>query len=423
MLKKVQLARSRKPAVAAVLGALPLLILTACGSSSSSAGGATTSGGPASASAACPNGSFNVLAVLPLSGNYQRNAVQGQRGAEAAATVINRTGGILGCKVKITVKNDQLDDSLAASDVSQAVQGSSKPDFIVLGVSGDEALAGGPIAMRAKIPVSVMAVDAVFNNTKRFPYMFSGGSPASAYLGFAVKAMKQRGVHRVAAVVGTDEFGQGENDYLKSALPAAGISYKEVAYDPTALDMTSSFRQALAFHPDMIYIEGGGDGVPRLLQSRVAANAVSVPVMFGPGFSAYPPAPLVGNPGLKNSEILTYSFQDQVPGRAVKPAQTTFLDALIKQGAIQDGLQTFAFAYDPLMLFRDAATIAKSTNPDKVFSVLRSHNLSTSGAVIPDNFKLGPSANFNTLITNSEYTLLTGVTGSKNGLFIGPAAP
>ena len=140
---------------------LVAVVVAACGSSSNnSTASKTSSGGGSSAtssssgtsSSSTPSGSPYVLgSITSETGPFASSDAPGAPGIEAWATYVNAHGGINGHPVKVTVKDDQGNPSIAISDV-KAFASQSDVLALVGSISSEEG-SWGPVASALKLPV------------------------------------------------------------------------------------------------------------------------------------------------------------------------------------------------------------------------------------------------------------------------------
>src|SRR5271169_1229126 len=164
----------RLSVVAGVCSAI-VMSVAACGSTGSPAG--ASSAGASSASPASPGsssgGTYNVFAVEALSGP---DAAYGQAAGDAvkaAVDVINNSGGVLGHKVVLTMKDDTGDPTQAVTLLEAELAGPTKPDLVVPGLFSTETVPLVPITTKAGI-LSVAPGDAQsLDDPAKYPLHFS----------------------------------------------------------------------------------------------------------------------------------------------------------------------------------------------------------------------------------------------------------
>lgn len=152
--------------------------------------GAAFSSGIASAeTGGCVNGEAQALIVSDVSG---RLGVLGPSQSTASQTVIdliNKDGGLLGCKVKLTIKDEQLDPAVAVRELKKAIA-TNKPNVVFGPTLSSSMLSMAKITNAQGIPLfSGEGGDAQFVMDAREPgnYMaistlYQDGRAAAKYL-------------------------------------------------------------------------------------------------------------------------------------------------------------------------------------------------------------------------------------------------
>ncbi len=245
--------RRKLPITVGLAGALALT-LVACGSSSSGGSpGSTATAGPR-----LTGEPVKVMVITALSGPSEAFS-EIPPAVKAAATAINKAGGIKGRPVEVTACDDQFDPNKAADCANQAVTGKY---LFVTGTSanGDRYM---PILEKAKIPV----VGAIPNSASELksPYSYpfisgvievAGGGTACGKLG-----KKTPGVAVVDLAAGRNSASLVTLGLKPFNLPAP----KSVFIPPTATDFTT--YAANLSGTDCIDMVLGGGSFERLAQA------------------------------------------------------------------------------------------------------------------------------------------------------------
>lgn len=331
---------------------------------------ATACAPPGATSASGNNESFHVLLVVTTSGPlgvYGNGVVHG---AQAAANVLNKDGGILGRKVDVTVADMAGEASKGVTLLQQSLTSGTKPDMAFLGLVGSDALAMAPIATQNNLlHFGYTAAASVHQNTKKFPYSFSLVPSTSVLGGMPADAVWADGHKKVVTIASNT---QGGSDYVTAFTnrfkELGGEVIDSIKTDPGATDLTPDYQRAYADHPDAIFASVQGQGPASLKAASVAGGTI----------------PLYGDTGLSHdfrSQGITEAQLANVTGMAwpimLTPpdhrtnAQQTFIAAWqALHPANNESSANAAAGYDALMATAAAATQAGSADAAKMSKAL-----------------------------------------------------
>lgn len=331
---------------------------------------------------------------------------------DAATSLINQAGGVLGHKTTCNSVDTHGDpaDAVAAANKMLATESNLVG---ILGPSSDEALATVPIIAQGKIPMFADTGQAAFDKTT-VPY-FWRISPADDVKGFAMAIWAQHmGYTRAAAVFGNDAGSQSDVPTLLTAFSKVG---GQMAVNiRLALDQSSyrsEVERVLAARPQVIFTELDPQSAATFFAELKQLNGSLIPIigtettLEAPWLKATSEA--VGNASLRQSFV---GVQPYAP--TTGPAYAAF-DASIKtvKGISADNLALYStdpYAmgyYDSIVTMALAMVQANSTTP----SVYNSH--------IPDVTEPGSGK---TVV----YTFAQGMRALKAGKsiqFIGSSGP
>jgi branched-chain amino acid transport system substrate-binding protein len=355
--------RGRLTAIVGVCSAI-VMSVAACSSSGSSAG--ALSGSSASSSA----GTYNVFAVEALSGPFAAYGQAAGDAVKAAVDVINNSGGVLGRKVVLTMKDDAGDPTTAVTLLESELAGPTKPNLVVPGLFSTETVPLVPITTRAGI-LTVAPGDAEsLDDPAKYPLHFSctplGSSTATAL----IAEMKSKGYTKIGIAVTDDEASVSTGSYLEADAKAAGMTYTAVQLSLTAVDATPEVEQLMAAKPQVVLfvMDGASNGV--LLRAR-ATLGWTVPFYTNTAGTSFnvgaqvPPADW-NNVYLQAQSFLVYGS----PGTQT-PQFKTFSAALSKYvPQVTQGMALYVNPYDPLLVWAAAANKAKSVDPQKVAAAI-----------------------------------------------------
>jgi branched-chain amino acid transport system substrate-binding protein len=346
----------------AIAALLLLTATTACGGSSSPKSAASSN-----TTTTVPATPYRAIFIGALSGPAAKTGMTVLTGLKASADVVNASGGINGHKVQIETFDDQFDPTQAVTLLQDYIAKNGAPDFVLPGFSTTEGLALAPIMAREKILAIGLVVGKPLNNPTLYPTFFSDAPSTSsegAFTDASLNAVAGKTVKTVGVFTSADAFGDSWVASYKEALPA-GATLVDVRFDPTALDLSSSYSKLLDAHPDVVILQAVGSPAPRVLQARLKVDKANVPTVAGVSVSTQPGGLVSVAPAeaLVNMKAVVYASTIWKDPAKFAPNFKAFYDAIIKQGFDGSGSSTVAVAgygYDGLQLTQAAAKQAKS---------------------------------------------------------------
>ncbi|MGA2209382.1 MAG: ABC transporter substrate-binding protein [Acidimicrobiales bacterium] len=360
--------RSRLVVMAAVFGAACLLASCSSGSSS------PTTSSSNSTSTTVSSTPFRVLAIVAETGPLAAINTAEMQGLKAAAKYINANGGIVGHQVQVTVVNDNLDPTTAASDLEQAISSGNLPNLVFAGTTSNETLALVPILNAHKLLSIQLTTSAQTIDPSKYPYAFTVASSTaneSATLAAAVKS-EYPNAKKVGIIIGNDVNGTSLLEGEKAALEADGFQVVDQTYDPTTtIDMTPQLEALRADNPQVLVASGFGAVAGYILQGR-AKIGWNVPVVGDASFSANPIATMVPKADLTGVVIATTKTAVYQPPSSWSPAFKTFVTYTEQEGAnFSQGIGIYSLSWDVLILAKMAATQANSLDSSAMVSALQ----------------------------------------------------
>jgi branched-chain amino acid transport system substrate-binding protein len=128
--------RRHRTITGAGLAALSLLALAACGNG---AGGADAAGNGSSSSGSS-GGTYNIVLISDLSGDFSSVSAPGAAGAEVAVDNINASGGVNGKKLNLQVLDSQSSPSMALTAAQKAIAENPLALIMLSGSAGASAI-------------------------------------------------------------------------------------------------------------------------------------------------------------------------------------------------------------------------------------------------------------------------------------------
>jgi branched-chain amino acid transport system substrate-binding protein len=344
-----------------------------------------TSNSPATSLGGIPPGPITLGAIYSLSGTYAAVGDSQEKTEKILIQQLNENGGIAGHKVVLDVKNDQSDPAIAASAAEQLV--ADRVAAVVYDGTTATDVESRPILAKAHIPIVMVDPSDQWNSGKLDPYFFSTYPLNKDTMTVVARFMqKQMGVRRLGIIHDTTPFADDLLADLTPALSAEGLSVvKDVAYDPTAVDVTTQVTQLKDAGADGIIVLAEG-GIGTVYNDIKAlgwhVSLVAPPITYLIGFSSL---------GYLAASAYTYCTVALKPGDTL-PAHlsevTQTVAAQAGTGAVLGGnLLTEA---DPLYILKYAIESTRGLNPDQIVKAIEGiHDRSFIAA--PYAYTFGPS--------------------------------
>lgn len=344
------------------LGSAVALALGVVGCGSGGAGGTGSGSGG-------DDETFRILQITTLSGPLGVYGSAQQKGVAAAVDVLNAAGGIDGRRVEVSVKDMGGDSSKGVTLLQQAMNSGNRPDLVIPGLTGTDALAMVPITTQQKIITLTPPPVTVLGDPGEYPYNFVT-NPAYGFIGkTGAEIMYDEGVRTVVTISSDNDPGRDNTDGFTETFEGLGgqVLASEV-FDPAAVDLTSTFERAKSKDPDALYVVSQGEGAAELKAN--AATGQDVPMYCDAGCASDFRAQGVSQAQLANT------FGLAIPITVANPANRTermteFVEALAAAGGDESaGFANPGLQYDGIMLVAQAATQAGSVDPDEVVAAM-----------------------------------------------------
>ena len=326
---------------------VPALLLAACGGGSADGDDET----------------YNVLAVMPITGALAQQAVLETNGLKAAAKELNENGGVNGKDVKIKVVDDKLDPTEAVSLVQEELNGSTPPDLVVAGVSSNEALAVLPALTRAKVLSTSGAAIEDLTDASEFPYHYVVVPTATQNYERMIDYLNEQDVKTLGMAVTNDALGTSALDSMKELASENGITLYAESFDPTSTDLTSTLSKIQASDPDMLLLSAYGPPAGYLLEARQKLGW-DVPTIGDPSIASSNPATLVDSASIADVRVQALSVLSK--GSDQRPGAAEAIELIKAEGDIPQAVHLATTMYDFLHRVASAADDAGSTDADDI---------------------------------------------------------
>ncbi|QXC59716.1 ABC transporter substrate-binding protein [Aquihabitans sp. G128] len=305
----------RTTSKSARLGAVAIsaaLLLAACGSDSKSDGASdkttttakgdatTTTGDEATTTTAAGvdpadnggrkegDGTLQLGAVLPQSGNLAQLGPPMISGAKYAVEEINKAGGVLGKDVTLEVKDDGGggDDALALTNAESLVNNDGIDALVGAAPSGTTKAILDSVVSSGTAECSPSNTGSDLSQADDKGLYFRTPPPDNLQAQALAKVVTDDGNQNVAIIAQNTDYGTGFVRFLDPALTDSGAKVvADVTYDETGTGIDSEVEKVVGSEPDAVvligYPEDGGKVVAEMLKQGVDLSKVTVYVTDG----------------------------------------------------------------------------------------------------------------------------------------------
>jgi len=354
--------------------ALLSLFVVACGSSSGS-GGSGGSSNSASSGGSGSSSSSKPINVLFISSNEGANAISSLAQQKILQTLVsqwNASGGIIGRKVNLIIKDDGgtatngvsiLRDELASTHI----------DFVL---NLQDEFAEAPILKQEKILNGAEGGIAALDDQSTYPYTFGDVTVTSAYTMADDYWFLQHNYHKIAFIYASDfvttPFVSTFESTLKSFPTLKLVGTRSI--QSTQVDTTPQLTALRAENPDVLVVEGLPPSYGAIMRD-LANLGWHVPVLLSPGGIADTEAPTSVDPPADLKGVECLSYRDSLLPNGQPPASDEQLITKLHQvlGAkLPYSFRSYMFEWDEALMIKVAFEGAKSTDSDKARAYLES---------------------------------------------------
>ncbi|MFG1672419.1 ABC transporter substrate-binding protein [Streptomyces sp. Y7] len=351
------------------------------------------------------DGPIKIGQIASLTGNYTPLGQNNKLGAQLAVDQINAAGGVLGRKLKITVKNDESDPQQAiAAFNSLATEGAAA--FIGTPFS-NAALAVQPLAKQRKIPyVSPAAADQQVEPPSPYVYMTP---PTAGVVGEQLlKYFKASGMTKMAVAYDTkSSFATTGWDKMKAKAAEYGIDFVATeTFTTTQTDFTAVLQHVRGSGAKGLMVWATGAPAVILTKQYAAASMGDMKLVFSHAESSslfIEPAGAAAEGIIVASSLGTIG--NDLPDSELKDSVVKMVEPFEKANG--DYPPGFAFdSYCAVQLIAAAIQKADSTDPEKIAAALDELTLLTPQGTYKytpsDHAGLGPDQVAINTVTNGK---------------------
>jgi hypothetical protein len=332
--------------------------------------------------------------VLDNTGPTKAIGVVDQAAMQAGVKYFNAHGGLGGHQIKLTVLNDNGDETTAVSVLDKYVSGNPKPNAVFMGTSGVDS--GGLVPALKRDHILGMGVDdggaaCLKDAQTTCPTVFEPGPIVPDQQAPVSNFFISKGYKTVGILQEQDAFSESETPLVANALKAKGIKVVTASFAPDAVDLKPEISQLKAAGAQAVYAEALGAPAGYEATGRAQLGLInSLPMVFDFGAAALDLTTLAPKADFVNAfEGIAKSSDPYVkmPGR----------NLLIANGSPVVSSQPIiiaSFEWQDLVTLNDAVKQAGSIDVDPLVKALESLkpqyqndplNMTSTGVMFTDN--------------------------------------
>ena len=332
------------------------IIAAACGSTG---GGGGTSGNSYAGK------TIKLGAVLSITGAGGVYGPQSRDGMNLAVGQINKTGGVNGAQISLTVSDDASLQTQSAQVAQTMIQ--SDQDLALLGPTlSNSAVAVHPLAENQKIPILAVSTTGInivpncnFPSTVACRYVFRDSLGEETAIpdniqSYTNDAHPSTGVLLVAQ---DDKFSSDGGKIVEATVSKYNINLlKTIKFNKAEADLSPYVTTAVGLHPDVIFITSLG-GIPAKIMIEARKEGWQGQFLGGNGFNTATVSKNAGAAGMGARSASAWYLGNSFPSNA------DFVTAF-KTAYSHDPDQFAAQGYTAIKILADAARRANLTFTD-----------------------------------------------------------
>jgi branched-chain amino acid transport system substrate-binding protein len=310
------------------------------------------------------DGTLNLGAILPQSGNLDFLGPPMIEGGQMAIADINEAGGVLGKDVTMVVKDDggAGDDDLAATSTDELINNEKVDAILGAAASGTTKSVIDRIVSSGTAQCSPSNTGSDLTGWEDEGLYFRTAPPDNLQAQALAKVVSDDGHANVAIIAQNTDYGTGFVEFLDPALTDNGAKIVEnITYEADGTSFDSEVETVVGSEPDAVvlvgYPEDGGKVIAEMIKQGAGPSDV----------------PLYVTDGLQSNEL--YELVDEADPASTEGIRGTAASAAPEDGAsfFPDAFAAFApdvespiysaQAYDCVILFALAAEKSQSDAP------------------------------------------------------------
>lgn len=317
---------------------------------------------------------FRIGVVLPKTGAYSQYGTFTEQGLRTGVKQVNDSGGILGRKVELIIRDDASNPSRSLL-AAKSILSEGKVDLLYPEIISGFALAVIPFATEQKLLTFSNGASPQIGDAAKFPYSFQLADLATQRLPAMVAAMKKLGGKKVGILVSTNPpqvaLGDAMNAQLASKYGMEVAAYKQFTVD--SKDLTPQLQSLRDAGADIIAFDAAARDSVRIVMVGMQTLGWKAKVVTEP-------AALYGDlreqvPANVANQFFAVNYRIGTRSGSYSPQVAALIGELKKFGPIEN-LAIAAVARDVVVLAKWAFETAQkekgNTSADSVKATLES---------------------------------------------------
>jgi branched-chain amino acid transport system substrate-binding protein len=356
--------------------------------------------------------SIKIGAIFAVTGPASYLGSPEEKTARLFVAELNKSGGLLGRKVELVVKDSGGSSEKAISFAKQLIEENSVCAIVGPSTSG-ESMAIRELCDKSKVPlISCAAAETIVDPVLK--YVFKTPQKDSFVAKWAFQTMKAKGISKLAVVASNTGFGGGGKAQLEKYAPDFGIAIVlSEQYDSNATDLSPLLTKVKASGAQAV-INWSVEPAQSIIAKNMKQLDLSIPLFQSHGFGNIK---YVQAAGAAAEGIIfpcgRLTVADDLP--AADP-QKALLQKYKKgyESTYKEDVSTFGgHAYDALLILSTAIANAKSDDPGKIAeAIAKIKGLAGTAGIFnfseTDHNGLGMDSIVMQTVKNGKYALYAG---------------
>jgi branched-chain amino acid transport system substrate-binding protein len=255
---------------------------------------------------------FKIGTILALTGGAADIGKYLVEGAKAAVALVNKTGGIGGMHVDMTVCDTQTVEQQAVL-CARRLLFDEKVDLLLGAGTTPQTQAILPTVAQAGVPTFALA-GATVNFRPLKKWVFKALATNEDQIPAALAYLKGKGAKTVAAIRDNGPFGADIAANLKTAAAAADMTIvDEELYTQTDTDMTAQVTHVRAQNPDAIFDMSSNPPPGALIAKKIYELGMKQPIVVGVNLQTKAVVDLSGS---ASPQILYIGYKASAPSES-----------------------------------------------------------------------------------------------------------
>jgi branched-chain amino acid transport system substrate-binding protein len=351
---------------------------------------------------------IKIGAIFSVTGPASFLGAPESKTAKMLVDKINASGGVLGQKLELIIKDSGGSPEKAVSFAKQLIEEDKVLAIIGPSTSGETMQIKKLCEENQMILVSCAAADAIVNPLAK--YVFKTPQKDSQAATWIYRTMKEKGITKIAVLTGNDGFGASGKKQLEELAKTEGIEIvANEVYDKQATDLTDVLTKVKSTPGVQAVVNWSIVPAQSIVAKNMKQLGMDIPLFQSHGFGN---RKYVEQAGVAAEGILfpcgRLLVVDELPdSHPQKQVLATYKKDY--EAAYQEDVSTFGgHAYDAILIVTEALKKAGTTDRDKVRDAIENlHGLVGTAGIY--NF----SATDHTGLDLSAFEMLT----VKNGKF------